>query len=767
MAPTIERDGIERVCVLGAGVMGSQIAALLANAGLEVDLLDLPDGGDAAGLARAGIAALSSRRPPALFEPRLADRIHPGSLIDPGAALARADWIIEAVVEELDTKVQLFGGFRDLVPDSAVLSTNTSGLSIASLADGLDADLARRFLGIHFFNPPRYMKLVELIRAPTTEPTVASAMADFVGQRLGKGVVECRDTPNFIANRLGVFAIMDALHRMAAEGLSVDAVDAVTGVVLGRPRSATLRLCDLIGLDTLVHVAGTAHAALTDDPWREVFATPSVVATMLAGGRLGEKSGGGFYRKGEAGIEALDPTRGEYAARQEVSLALPTRGRLEERLQAVVAAAEEEPLARFAREHLYATLAYCAACAPQVADRLEDVDRALRWGFNWEAGPFETLDLLGPRTVVAGLEASGQAVPELLGQLASAEERRVYVRVDGEDRVLQPDGTAHRRLQPSGPPTDAELLAGGEVMMESDTARLVYLGDGAAAVVFGGKLNVLTASSLALARQAIEEKAFALLVLTGAGDHFSAGADLKYVYGLITTAAWDELEGYVRAFQEATTAVRFASVPVVAAARGLTLGGGCELCLCADGRVTAAELRLGLVEAKVGLIPGAGGCKEMVRRFGADTDRFVPHLAAGTMTDNALQARSLGFLEADDDVRLDGERLLAPAIARARQLTEGEWEPPRPTPLAVAGPAVLERLRRSLAERHAAGEITAHDVVVGEALAHVVCGGGAEGPITEERLLELEREAFLRLCASAETQARIAHMLETGKPLNN
>ncbi len=756
--------GIERVAVLGAGVMGSQIAALMANAGLEVDLLDLPQGSDGAGRARAGLESLGRLRPSPLFLPEAAERIHPGSLSGT-PDLSRVQWVVEAVVEDLQVKRSLYQRIHPGLGPSTVLTSNTSGLSIAALAEGLPADLRGRFLGVHFFNPPRYMKLVELIPGPGTDPSRMEEMSTFLRSRLGKGVVACRDTPNFIANRLGLFAVMDALRRMEADGLTVEEVDAVTGPVLGRPRSATLRLCDIIGLDTLVHVTRTARDGLDHDPGRGVFEPGDGLLAMVEAGLLGEKAGSGFYRRGVGGIEAIDLATLGYRARRSVRPPLPARGDLGERL-AAVAAAGEDRLARFARGHLFATLGYCAACAAEVADSLEDVDRVLRWGFHWEAGPFEQIDLIGAGVLVKGLEETGIEPPELLARIAASGTRRVYGSDSGERSVMAPDGGGHRPLRASGPPADADLLAAAEVLRECETARLLRLGDGAAAIELRGKLNVLGPGSLAFTRDTVAEGDFDLLVLTGAGEHLSAGADLRYVLQRIDAGAWAELDTYLRLFQQATAGVRYAPMPVVTAARGLALGGGCEFNLSAASRVAAAELRLGLVETRIGVVPGAGGCKEMVRRFGAEVDAFLPALQEGRMSDNALQARAWGFLDDSDDIRLDGDRLLEAAVKRGRELAGG-WSPPRPRDLPVAGPEVLERLHAGIDAGAAEGRLEAHDVVVGKALTRVVCGGGARGTISEQGLLDLEREAFLGLCGTEATRARIAHMLETGKPLRN
>ncbi len=743
--------------------MGAQIAALAANAGLRVDLLDLPDGDDPAGRARGGVEGLASLRPPALYLPELAASIRPGSL-DDTAVLGKADWIIEAVVEDLDTKRSLLERVTSHIAADAVISSNTSGLSIAAMAAACYADVRRRFLGVHFFNPPRYMKLVEVIPGPDTDGDVVAAMSVFVSQRLGKGVVECRDTPNFIANRLGIFTVFDVLHRMAEHSLTAEEADAVTGTVLGRPRSATLRLSDLIGLDTLLHVAATSFDNLPEHPGIERLSPPASVSALVGDGRLGVKTGAGFYRKTGKGIEAVDLQTLVYRPVQTVDSSLPTRGPLGDRLEAVWSASDR--LGVFAREHLVATLAYCACCAADVAHGLEDVDRAMRWGFNWEAGPFELIDLIGAARVRDAIVAAGDDPPPLLDRIVDADPARVYVDTGG-GAVLTPSGNGRRLPQSSASPTDEEWLAGGEVMIESDGMRLVYLGDGAAAIQLRGKLNMLPPDVLRHVQEAIEKQAFDVLALTGAGGLFSAGADLKYVMRLIGEADWQGLEAYLLLFQETTSAVRYASVPVVAAVRGLALGGGCELCLTSSGRIVGGELRMGLVEARVGLIPGAGGCKEIVRRFGTDVERVFPTLQQGLMSDNALQARRWRFLDEADAVHLDDDRLLAPAFERARNLLAQGWEPPVASVLPVAGPEALARIEEGLARSAAEGDLLEHDVVVGRELAGVLCGRGEAGPLSEARLLELEREAFLKLCRSPATQACIDHMLRTGKPLRN
>lgn len=746
--------------VLGGGVMGRQIAALLANAGVTVDLLDLGTDDDPAGLARQAIAELARMRPAPLFRAADAHRIRPGALDDAASVLAKTPWVIEAVVEDLTIKRGVLDAVERHAHPTALISTNTSGLSIANLCEGRSKDFCRRFVGIHFFNPPRAMPLVEVIPGAATDADILRTSRDWIESGLGKRVVICRDTPNFIANRLGVFALMDALHRMIEQGLSVDAVDAVTGPLLGRPRSATLRLCDLIGLDTLAHVAGTAFDGLAADPWRQRFATPPPLQQMLDAGQLGAKSGAGFFTRRDGQILSRDLATGEYGPRQPVSLKLPTRGPLAERLNSLWE--DDSDLARFAREHVAVSVAYAAACAGEVAERLEDVDRGLMWGFNWEAGPLAMIDLIGATRLIETLESCAPVIPDLLVQLAD-DQHTIYRSAGREVTDLQGGYVA---VTAAGAIDDADYLAALPTVQQGEGARLLDAGDGVGVLQFhAGSLNVLGGPALQFAVDVATQGKSRALVLGGAGENLSAGADLQYLLSLINAHNWQELEAYLVLFQTATSTMRYAPMPVVVAPRGLALGGGCEFALSGGARVAAAELRLGLVEAKVGLIPGAGGCKEVVRRVGPQVDAIFDVIRAGSMSDNARQAQDWGLLDAEDVVCMDGHRVIQHAVHVARGLIPG-WAVPEATDQMTAGSAGLERLTGLLQTELAAGTATEHDVTVGNALARVLCGDGEE-MVSEDRLLELEREHFLRLCGMTATRERIAHMLDTGKPIRN
>ena len=759
---------IQRVAVLGAGVMGTQIAALLANAGIDVDLLDIPAAVDPAARARSGIEGALKSRPPAFFLAAMAERITPGSL-DDSAKIAAADWVVEAIIEDMEAKKELFSRVEKAAPGEQIISSNTSGLSIGMMAQERSPQFRKNFLGIHFFNPPRYMKLVELIAGPDTDPALVVKMRQFLEQVLGKGTVVARDTPNFIGNRLGVFALMDVLHAMGEAQLEVETVDGLTGSLLGRPRSATLRLCDLIGLDTLVHVAGTAHKNLPADARRGVFAPPDFVQRMLERGLLGSKSGAGFYHKSAGGIEALDLETFEFRQQVRPELGelgkLARRGDLPSRLQGL--AADSTPQGEFAFGHLCQVLSYAAVNAAEMAEDIAQIDRAMQWGFNWEAGPFEIWDMLGAENLSRRFERDGVVVPQLVRDLLDGSEGKFYQDKGGRrqffalastdylDVVSRPGEELEKRVDCSG------------ALVQNDEGFLIDLGDDVAALVFHGKMNVLGPQALQLVQQVVDRASFGALVLYGGGDLFSVGADLEYMVGLAAAGNFAELENYVGNFQNAVLALHYAPFPVVAAPRGLTLGGGCEFCLGADARVVAAELQIGLVETRVGLIPAGGGCKEMVRRQGRNIEQGFRTVLAGKFSDNAHQGRQWQLLDPEDEIVMNGDLLLLRAKQCAQAAIAG-YEPPAAEMFGVAGDEEREKLEAWLQGEEKKGSFTAHDRTVGSALALVLCGG--EGPArecSEQQLLDLEREVFLKLCGMELTQQRMAHMLKTGKPLRN
>ncbi len=753
----------KNVVVLGAGVMGGQIAALLAGAGHKVRLLDLPLAGDEAGRARQGLEKTLASRPPAFYLAEMAQRIQLGSMEDLSCVRA-ADWVIEAIVEESAPKQVLLARLEPYLHDGLVISSNTSGLSIAELAHGRSPEFCRRFLGAHFFNPPRYMKLVEVIPGPDTDPAIVQQMVDFLSGELGKGVVRGQDTPNFIGNRLWIFAACDMLQRMERDRLGVAEVDTLTGPLMGRPPSATLRVCDIVGLDTVAHVAETSYEGLPADPWRSLFAMPAFYRRMLEENLLGAKVNAGFYRKAGAGIEALDLDTFAYRSVQKVELgALESalRARLpERRLRALWY--DSGPWGQLGRAHLMAVLAYAAEHAADIAGDIVQIDQAMRWGFNWALGPFELWDLFGVEEVVNALAANQQRVPDLAAQLLDAGETHFY----HEQGAFSPTRLRRESWQP---PADVwDQLTAERAIWSNDGAYLVELDEELGVLVFSGKMNALGPAALEAVHHSVDTASFAGLVLAGAGSLFSVGADLKHVAKLVDESDWAVLEAFVASFQEAVQALRYAPFPVVAALRGLVLGGGCEFALGADGRVATAELGMGLVETKVGLIPGSGGCMEMARRGVSDIESAFETIFAGNFSDNAFEARAWGFLGADDEIVFAEGQLLKQAVAKLRSLLATGYCAGAPDGVEVAGDEGLALLHERLDEGRAAGQLSEHDLVVGHGLARVLTGGGGVRREAEERdLLDLEREVFLQLCGTERTRERIAYMLHTGKPLKN
>jgi 3-hydroxyacyl-CoA dehydrogenase len=755
---------IRSTAVLGAGTMGAQIAAHLANAGLPVLLLDVTADAVARGLDR-----LRALRPDPWFGPEGRHLIHQGSF-DELPRLAPADWIIEAVTEQLDVKQRLLARVETHASPHAILSSNTSGIPLSDIAVGRSPEFRRRWLGTHFFNPPRYLRLVELIPTADTDAAVTARLSECLDHRLGKGVVVARDTPGFIGNRLAIFGAIRLLHLLASGAFTVEEIDAVTGPAIGRPRSATLRTLDIAGLDILAAVAADLSRRLPPDEGRQ-FELPALVRTMIDRGLTGVKTGQGFYRRVKDGddssILALDAATLEYRA--SVTPALPSLDLARSiadtgpRLRALFLGRDR--VGDLLRQTLGATLVYAATVAPDIAQSLDDVDRAMRWGFGWDLGPFETWDVLGVRTV---LESCGVAdPPPLVRQLLDT----------GRDRF---------RDQPLGPAGPGLLIlqsakARSQTLRQNAGASLVDLGDGVLSVEFHSKMNAIGGDTLEMLHAGVDEAAsnFAALVVGGEADPFSAGANLMLLLLEAQEGHWEEIDLMVRAFQRATMALKTSGVPVVAAPAGLALGGGCEICLHADRVQAAAETYMGLVEAGVGLIPAGGGTKEMllraVDRAGAMAP--APHVRAvfetiglGKVSTSGVHARRLGYLREVDGVTMNRERVIADAKARAlARVREGYQPPERRMAVPVGGADMYAALSLGIHLAWRAGRISDHDAIIGRKLASILSGGDLShgSVLTEDGLLDLEREAFLSLCGEAKTLARIAYTLKTGKTLRN
>ena len=752
---------IRSATVLGAGTMGAQIAAHLANAGIPVLLLDVT-----AEAARAGLARAGALKPDPFFVAAAAALITTGSLTDDLARIATTDWVIEAIVERLDVKRDLFARVDAARGAHTIVSSNTSGIPIAALADGRSVSFRQHFLGTHFFNPPRYLKLVEVIRTADTDAAVAARLSAFIDHRLGKGVVGAADTPGFIANRIGIFGMLRILDALASGDCSIEEIDAITGPPLGRPKSATFRTMDIAGLDVLDHVVRDLAARLDHAAGAADFAPSPLVSALVAAGAVGEKAGHGFYRRQGADILTLDPATRSYRPKQPARLpALDAAKAIDDvRTRIRTLFLGQERVGAFLRATLTPTLLYSATIASTVAASIDDVDRAMRWGFGWEIGPFEIWDAIGLKAVMA---AAPDAAPPPMVASALA---------DGRD-------TLRSAPLPALPGT--QLLKSARdrqrVVRRNAGASLVDIGDGVVAVEFHSKMNAIGGDTVEMLQAAVKEAAanFRALVIGTEAPDFSAGANLMLVLLEAQDGNWDEIDLMVRTFQRTALALRDAPVPVVAAPAGLALGGSCELSLHADRIQAAAETYMGLVEVGVGLVPAGGGTKEMLARAmtraGAGAHPLAPSQAAfetialARTSTSGPHARQLGYLRDTDGITMNRDRLLADAKAVALARADAGYTPPVPRPIPVGGESVKAALQLGVHLMHRAGRITDYDVVIGRALAHIIAGGALPHATTlsEAQLLDLEREAFLQLCGEQRTRDRIQHILKTGKPLRN
>jgi 3-hydroxyacyl-CoA dehydrogenase len=773
--------------VLGAGTMGAQLACLLADAGARVALLDI----DAATATR-GLERATKLRPAALRLPANAARITPGGFDELERAIHGADWVIEAIVEQAEPKRLLFEridlAITALPTDEAapLISTNTSGLPIARLAEGRSARFRRAFLGTHFFNPPRYSRLLELIPTADTGPDRLAWIEDVGSRRLGKGTVRANDRPAFIANRLGVHGLLTALALAGELNLGVDEVDDLTGPLIGRPKSATFRTLDLVGLDVAVAVADHCHADLVDDPERERFAVPPILRRLIEEGRLGEKTGAGFFRKVDGEILVLDLATLEYHPRRraaspvlDVAHAEPD---LRRRFGVIAEAAARTPddrVAAFLWRLTAATLSYAATIGPEAAADAGAVDRAMSWGFGWEIGPFGLWDALGVARVAERLPAAGITVPRLVANVLAGPGRFH----DG-DRALD-FASLELRPQPERPGVvdlDARRRA-APGLPSNASGTLVDLGERILGLELHGKLNIIGLDTLDLLRRGIDlaGTGFDGLVIGTRAATFSAGANLALILLEADDGEWHELDRIVRGFQGVATAMRYAPFPVLAAPRGLTLGGGAELCLAADRSQALGETYIGLVETGVGLIPAGGGTTAMARRAaervpdGVQADPF-PFFRAGLETmalarvaTSAEEAVAIGLLSPLDLVTPDPDRQWADAVATARHLADAGYRPPADTPIRVVGRRGMAAADSLTYNEILARHMSEHDRTVVLALARTMSGGDVgEGTLVPAgHLLDLERESFLSLLGERLTRDRIRHTLKTGKPLRN
>ncbi|MDO0822770.1 3-hydroxyacyl-CoA dehydrogenase/enoyl-CoA hydratase family protein [Desulfosporosinus nitroreducens] len=793
---------IHKVAVIGSGVMGSTIAAHLANAGIPSLLLDIVPSKlsakeEAAGLkmedrkvrnsiAEGNKVKLLKMNPAPLLVPEFADRIEVGNLSDDLARLNEVDWVIEVVVERLDIKVDLFKKIAAHVRPGTIVTSNTSGISLKAMVEELPESFTRYFLGTHFFNPPRYMKLLEIIPGPNTDPEIITFLSEFGERVLGKGVVLAKDTPNFIANRIGVFGLAVTLQEMLRSGLTVDEVDALTGPVMGRPKSASFRTVDLVGLDTFIHTANTVAVGVPAE--KENFTLPEFMQTMLANGWLGDKTKQGFYKKskGPQGkvIEVLDPHTMTYVPKKSVKFAsldkAKAAGGLTEKIRTLVNG--KDLGAEFAWNVLKPVLLYAATISKDIADNISGIDEGMRWGFNWQMGPFEIWDALGVKTIADRVVAEGGTLPPLVEELLAKGNGRFYQKSESGEVSYFEAGKYHKKAVSSYEFSLKQAHKDGKKILGNAGASLIDLGDGVACLEFHSPSNSIGADILTMIHKSLAEveKNFLGMVIGNQGKNFCVGANLMQILLEAEEENWDDLDYMVRQFQNGTMALKFAKKPVVAAPFGMTLGGGAEVCLHSHAIQASAETYMGLVEVGVGLIPGGGGTKEMAIRamegilpgVQVSPDYFFAKrfeiVAMAQVSTSAEKARQLGFLRAHDRYSMNPDHIILDAKARVIDLARN-FRPNLPTKYKIGGAGVRATLEIALHGMREGNYISEHDQHIGKKIAFAMTGGDRPAGmlVDEQYLLDLEREAFMSLVGEPKTQDRIRHMLAKGKPLRN
>ncbi|UFT99262.1 3-hydroxyacyl-CoA dehydrogenase NAD-binding domain-containing protein [Radiobacillus kanasensis] len=794
---------IRKAAVIGSGVMGASIAAHLANVGIPTFLLDIvpkdvTEEEKKKGLtldspvvrnrlATSAIKKLKKTNPAPLYDSDFASLITPGNIEDDLVKIKEVDWVIEVVVENLAIKHQLYEKIEQVWEEGIVVSSNTSGISINAMVEERSDAFKEHFLGTHFFNPPRYMKLLEIIPGDQTNPELVESMKQFGEKKLGKGVVLAKDTPNFIANRIGTYGLLVTLSEMMQEGYSVEEVDAVTGPAMGRPKSATFRTLDLVGLDTFVHVAHNVFEKVSDEQEKAVFDVPPVLKDMVDKGWIGEKAGQGFYKKikNEKGkqILSLNLETMEYDAQQKVSGASLEAAKLakgsKKKVQALLSGKDRH--SELAWNILKQVLIYSAEKVGEIADTIVEIDEAMKWGFNWELGPFETWDAIGLTRSVQRMEAEGLNVPEWVKDWIAEGHESFYTK-ENQQTLYAFSGAFHAKEEKPEIITLRSLKEQNKVIKANSGASLIDLGDGIACLEFHSPNNAIGADILLMIQQSMEEvrQNYEGLVIANQGRNFCVGANLMILLMEAQDEEWDEVDQIIRMFQNTMYTLKHFEKPVVAAPHRMALGGGVEVCMPADQVVAAAETYYGLVEVGVGLIPAGGGCKELTLRLSqsvtnreADLQPYVnqifENVGMAKVSTSAADAKKLGYMRQTDTFITNQDHLIYEAKKAALQLVQNGYTPKPEEKIRVVGRDGKAVMQLGAHQMKLGGLVSDHDYLIANKLAHVLAGGDVPAGtlVTEQYMLDLEREAFLSLCGEPKTQQRMQYMLSKGKPLRN
>ncbi|WP_374545231.1 3-hydroxyacyl-CoA dehydrogenase NAD-binding domain-containing protein [Rhodoblastus sp.] len=770
---------IKKVAVIGAGVMGAGIAAQIANSGAPVVLLDIvPAGATNRNAVAEGAVEKMLKTDPAPFMSKAAAKlVTTGNIEDHLDLLADCDWIVEVVIERLDIKQALYGKIEAHRKPGSVVSSNTSTIPLHNLVEGQPESFARDFIITHFFNPPRYMRLLEIVTGPQTRADAGADVAAFADYRLGKSVVYCKDRPGFIANRLGVYWLQSAVVTAFELGLDIEDADSIIGRPFGIPKTGVFGLIDLVGLDLMPHINASMAASLPpEDAFHGMNRPAPLIERMIKDGYTGRKGKGGFYRVNRElnkRKEAIDLKTGDYRVQKRA------------RVEAVEAAGKsltklfehDSVHGRYAWTVMRETLSYAAALVGDAADEIESIDEAMRLGYNWKSGPFELLDKIGVDWFIARLEQEGRIVPPIL---RAAQGRSFYRIETGKRQALTLDGDYRTLTRPDGVLLLEDIKLNSQPVLKNGSASVWDIGDGVLCFEFTSRMNSLDADIVALLTKTIElvKKSYKALVVYNEGSNFSVGANLGLALFAANIAGWNEIQGLVGMGQFTYKALKYSPFPVVAAPAGMALGGGCEILLHSDAIQAHAETYAGLVEVGVGLIPGWGGCKEMLARWQGlgklpkgpmpAVAKVFEYISTATVAKSAAEAKEMLILRPDDGITMNRYRLLADAKAKALSLVEG-YKPPEPPTYVLPGPSGRVALNMAVDGFARLGKATKHDIVVSGALAEILTGGDTDPTeiVTEDRMLELERQGFMKLIRDPDTLARIEHMLETGKPLRN